>query len=88
MSGLAGLSAASSLCFDKENYQQNRELSEGDSRMKVEPMVEVTCTVNSKKVHKKIAPNLTLCDFLHDEMGTTGVRRDATQESAAHAQFY
>jgi aerobic carbon-monoxide dehydrogenase small subunit len=43
--------------------------------MKAEPIVDVTCTVNSKLVHKKIAPNLSLCDFLHDEIGTTGVKK-------------
>ena len=43
--------------------------------MKIEPLVEVTCTVNSKQIHRKIMPNLTLCDFLHDEVGTTGVKK-------------
>jgi carbon-monoxide dehydrogenase small subunit len=43
--------------------------------MKVEPLVEVTCTVNSRQIHMKIVPNLTLCDFLHDEIGTTGVKK-------------
>ena len=40
-----------------------------------EPTVDVDCIVNSKKVNKRIAPNLTLCDFLHDEVGTTGVKK-------------
>lgn len=43
--------------------------------MEVEPLVEITFTLNSTLVHKKIAPNQTLCDFLHDEMGTTGVKK-------------
>ena len=43
--------------------------------MKPEPSVEVTCTINGTLLHKKILPNLTLCDFLHDEVGTTGVKK-------------
>jgi len=43
--------------------------------MQVEHLVEITCRVNSKQVHTIIKPNLTLCDFLHDEIGTTGVKK-------------
>ncbi len=43
--------------------------------MKPEPLVEITCTVNRTILHRKILPNLTLCDFLHDEVGTTGVKK-------------
>ena len=43
--------------------------------MQTERLVEVSCTINSKPVHVKIRPNLTLCDFLHDEIGTTGVKK-------------
>ncbi|MGA3108343.1 MAG: (2Fe-2S)-binding protein [Candidatus Bathyarchaeia archaeon] len=43
--------------------------------MKPEPSVEVTCTINGTLLHRKILPNLTLCDFLHDEVGTTGVKK-------------
>ncbi|MGD0423113.1 MAG: (2Fe-2S)-binding protein [Candidatus Bathyarchaeia archaeon] len=43
--------------------------------MKTEASVEIRCTVNSTVVHRKIAPNQTLCDFLHDEMGLTGVKK-------------
>jgi carbon-monoxide dehydrogenase small subunit len=43
--------------------------------MQAEHLVEVSCTINSKPVHAKISPNLTLCDFLHDEIGTTGVKK-------------
>ncbi len=43
--------------------------------MKPEPSVEVTCTINGTPLHRKILPNLTLCDFLHDEVGTTGVKK-------------
>ncbi len=44
-------------------------------RMQAEHLVEISCKVNSKEVHTKLAPNLTLCDFLHDEIGTTGVKK-------------
>ena len=44
-------------------------------RMETESSVEITCTINSTLVHKKVLPNQTLCDFLHDEMGTTGVKK-------------
>lgn len=40
-----------------------------------ESLIEITCTVNSKQIHKKITPNQTLCDFLHDELGTTSVKK-------------
>ena len=43
--------------------------------MKAEHLVEITCTLNSRPVHKRIAPNQTLCDFLHDEMGITSVKK-------------
>lgn len=43
--------------------------------MKPEPSVEVTCTINGTLLQRKILPNLTLCDFLHDEVGTTGVKK-------------
>ncbi len=43
--------------------------------MENDPLVEVTCTINSTTVRKMIAPNQTLCDFLHDEIGTTGVKK-------------
>ncbi len=43
--------------------------------MKPEPSVEVTCTINGTSLRRKILPNLTLCDFLHDEVGTTGVKK-------------
>jgi carbon-monoxide dehydrogenase small subunit len=43
--------------------------------MKTDASVEIRCTVNSTVVHRKIAPNQTLCDFLHDEMGLTGVKK-------------
>jgi carbon-monoxide dehydrogenase small subunit len=43
--------------------------------MKAERLVEITCTINSTLVNRKIAPNQTLCDFLHDEMGLTGVKK-------------
>jgi carbon-monoxide dehydrogenase small subunit len=43
--------------------------------MKAERLVEITCTINSTLVHKKISPNQTLCDFLHDEMNMTGVKK-------------
>lgn len=43
--------------------------------MKAERLAEVSCTINSTLVHKKIPPNMTLCDFLHDEIGTTGVKK-------------
>ncbi|HUK51445.1 MAG TPA: (2Fe-2S)-binding protein [Terriglobales bacterium] len=43
--------------------------------MKPEPTVEIACTINSRKIRKTVAPNLTLCDFLHDEIGTTGVKK-------------
>ena len=43
--------------------------------MKPESLVDVTCTINGTLLHKKILPNLTLCDFLHDEVGTTGVKK-------------
>jgi len=43
--------------------------------MKPEPSVEVTCTINGTLLHRQILPNLTLCDFLHDEVGTTGVKK-------------
>ena len=43
--------------------------------MKTEVLVEITCTINSTLVRKKITPNQTLCDFLHDEMGLTGVKK-------------
>jgi len=43
--------------------------------MKPESFVEVNCIVNGTSLHRKILPNLTLCDFLHDEVGTTGVKK-------------
>ena len=43
--------------------------------MKPERIVEISCTINSMLVHRKVAPNQTLCDFLHDEMGATGVKK-------------
>ena len=43
--------------------------------MKTESSVEIRCTINSTLVHKRITPNQTLCDFLHDEMGKTGVKK-------------
>jgi carbon-monoxide dehydrogenase small subunit len=43
--------------------------------MKPESSVSVTCTINEVVVSRKIAPNQTLCDFLHDEVGTTGVKK-------------
>ncbi len=43
--------------------------------MKPESLVDVTCTINGTLLHTKILPNLTLCDFLHDEVGTTGVKK-------------
>jgi carbon-monoxide dehydrogenase small subunit len=43
--------------------------------VKAERLAEVSCTINSTLVHKKIPPNLTLCDFLHDEIGATGVKK-------------
>lgn len=43
--------------------------------MKPEPSVEVTCTINGTLLQRKILPNLTLCDLLHDEVGTTGVKK-------------
>ncbi len=38
-------------------------------------LVEITCTINSTVVRRRIAPNQTLCDFLHDEMRATGVKK-------------
>ena len=43
--------------------------------MKAERFADVSCTINSTLVHKKIPPNMTLCDFLHDEIGATGVKK-------------
>ena len=44
--------------------------------MKSEPVrVTISCTINGAVVHRKIAPNQTLCDFLHDEFGATGVKK-------------
>jgi carbon-monoxide dehydrogenase small subunit len=43
--------------------------------VKAERLAEISCTINSTLVHKKIPPNLTLCDFLHDEIGATGVKK-------------
>ena len=43
--------------------------------MKAQSLTEIACSVNGTQIRKKIAPNLTLCDFLHDEIGTTGVKK-------------
>jgi carbon-monoxide dehydrogenase small subunit len=37
--------------------------------------VEVSCTINGKPLRKRISPNQSLCDFLHDEAGLTGVKK-------------
>ena len=38
-------------------------------------VVDVSCTINGSPVRRRIPPNLTLCDFLHDEVGLTGVKK-------------
>jgi len=37
--------------------------------------VSISCTINETIINRKITPNQTLCDFLHDEIGTTGVKK-------------
>jgi carbon-monoxide dehydrogenase small subunit len=43
--------------------------------MTKESSIDVTCTINSTVVRRRISPNQTLCDFLHDEVGTTSVKK-------------
>jgi len=38
-------------------------------------IVKISCTINGRMVEKTIAPNQTLCDFLHDENGLTSVKK-------------
>lgn len=37
--------------------------------------VKISCTINDALVSRNIAPNQTLCDFLHDEFNLTGVKK-------------
>jgi aerobic-type carbon monoxide dehydrogenase small subunit (CoxS/CutS family) len=38
-------------------------------------LVEIDCTLNGSPFKKKIRPNQTLCDFIHDEVGLTGMKK-------------
>jgi len=43
--------------------------------MKPTDLVEISCKINGTLVKKKVAPNQTLCDFLHDEVARTEVKK-------------
>lgn len=38
-------------------------------------LVKISCTINRRLVEKTTIPNQTLCDFLHDEVGLTSVKK-------------
>ena len=38
-------------------------------------LVEIHFTLNGSSVTRDIRPNQTLCDFIHDEVGLTGVKK-------------
>jgi len=38
-------------------------------------LVKISCKINERQVDMSIVPNQTLCDFLHDEIGLTSVKK-------------
>ncbi len=38
-------------------------------------LVKISCRVNGQSIDKTTTPNQTLCDFLHDELGVTSVKK-------------